>query len=42
MSDEEIGEPQGFLEFAKKIDDLGLNGNIQRGDGFIADDQFGL
>lgn len=42
VGDEEIGEPELFLEVAEEIYDLGLDGDVEGGDGFIGDDEFGV
>jgi len=42
VGNEDIGEAELVLEFFQQVDDLGLNGDIQRGDGLIADDQVGI
>ena len=39
---EHVREPELLLKVGQQIDDLGLNRNIQRRDGFIGNDEFGL
>ena len=39
MGDEEEGKPVLVLQMLKEIDDLGLDGNIQRCDRFVCDDK---
>ena len=39
VGDEEVRQPQALLELLKHIDDLGLDGDVQRGDGLVADDE---
>jgi len=41
MGNEEVGEAQLFLKVFEQVYDLGLNGDIQGRDGFVADDEFG-
>jgi len=41
MRDEEIGKPLFPLQSPEQIDNAGLNGDIQGGDDFIAQDQLG-
>src|ERR1044071_9669814 len=40
MSDEQIGKTEFGLQVLQNIQDLGLNGNIQRRNRLIADDKF--
>ena len=40
MCNEQVGQAHFFLDVLEKIDDLGLNGNIQSGDRFVTDDEF--
>ena len=40
VADEKIGQIIVLLELDKQVQDLRLDRNIQRGDGFIADQQF--
>ena len=43
VSDEEVAEPLGpVLQFFQQVDNLGLNGNIQGGDGLVADNEVGV
>ena len=42
MRDKEIGQAQLFLQVVQQVDHLGLNGHVQRGDGLVADNEFGL
>ena len=42
MADEKIGQAKLFLKILQQIDDLGLDRDIQRGDRFVADDEFGV
>ena len=42
VRDEEISNTELFLQLFKHIDDLRLDGNVQRGYGFVADDEFGI
>ena len=39
VGDEEIGQPESFLQVLQQVDDLGLDGNIQGGDRLVGDDQ---
>src|SRR5438094_779885 len=39
VSDEEIGKPESFLKLEEKVQDLCLDRHIQRGDGFVRNDQ---
>jgi hypothetical protein len=41
MGNKEVGQSQSILEVIKQIDDLGLNGNIERRNRFIAYHQVG-
>jgi hypothetical protein len=41
VGDEDAGETLGFLEIEEQVDDLGLDGDIERRDGFVGDDQAG-
>jgi hypothetical protein len=38
MGDEQVGEPELVLEALEQVDDLGLDGDIQRRDRLVADD----
>jgi len=40
VGDEEIGETQLISQVHQKVKNLGLDGYIQSGDGFIRNDQF--
>ena len=40
VRDENIGKPQPLLQVAQQIEDLRANGNVERGDRLVADDQF--
>jgi len=42
MGDDDIGQVELILQVDQKIDNLGLDGNIQGGDGFIADNDLGV
>ena len=42
VGDEEVGQAQLLLEVVKHVDDLRLNGHVQRGDGLVADDELGI
>ena len=42
VSDEEIGEVELVLEIHKEVDDLGLDGDVEGADRFIADDELGF
>ena len=42
VRDEEIGDAALLLQVLQKIDDLGLDGDVEGADGFVADDQFGF
>ena len=42
MGDEEIAETALFLKIQQQPDDLGADGDVQRGDRLIADDQLWL
>ena len=39
VGNEHIGQPLLLLQIHQKVQDLGLNGNIQSGYGFIADNE---
>ena len=39
VGNKEVGEVKFFLEVHQKIDDLGLNRDIEGADGFVADDK---
>lgn len=40
MRDEEVGKPEILLQIFQQIENLRLHGNIESGDGFVADQQF--
>ena len=42
VGDEQIGEAELLLEILQQVDDLGLDRDVQRRDGLVADDQLGL
>ena len=42
VGDEDIGKPQPVAQLGEQVDDLDLDRYVQRRDGFIAHDQFGL
>ena len=42
MRDEQVGEIETLLEVAEEVKYLSLNGNVERGDGFVANDELGL
>ena len=42
VGDKEVGQAKFLLEFDQKVDNLRLNGNIQRGDRLVADDELRL
>ena len=42
MGDEDIGEVQSLSEIEEEIDNLRLDGNVQRGHRLVGDDQAGL
>lgn len=42
MRDKEVGEGELFLEVAKEVDDLCLDGDIESSDRFIEDEEGGL
>ena len=41
MGDEQIGQMQLFLELAEQVEDLGLNGHVERRHRLVGDDQVG-
>ena len=41
VRNEEIGQPEILLQILKKIEDLRLYGDIEGGNGFVADEKFG-
>ena len=42
MADEQIGEPKLALELHEQVDDLRLDRDVERSDGFVADDELRL
>ena len=42
VRDEKVGEAEFLLQVAEEIDDLRLNRDIERRDGFVGDNHFGL
>ena len=42
VCDEDVSQPQPVLQIFQKVDDLGLNRNVQCGNRLIADDQIGV
>lgn len=42
MRDEDHGEIELVSQFEKKVQDLGLDGDVESRDGFIGDDEFGF
>ena len=42
VGDEQIGQFEVFLQFFQQIDDLRLDGDVQGGDRFVADDEPGM
>ena len=42
VGDEQVGNLAFFLEILEKIEDLRLDRDVQRADGFVADDKIGL
>ena len=42
VGDEEIGDPEFLLQLLQQIEDLGLDGDIERRGRLIGDDQLGL
>ena len=42
MGDKDVGQTLFPLQTNQQIDDLCLDGNVQSGDGLVADNQFGL
>jgi hypothetical protein len=39
--DEQVADPSVFAERAQEVEDLGLDADVQGGDGFVADQQAG-
>ena len=42
MRDEEVGQPELFLQFFQQVDHLRLDGNVQGRDRLVADDKIGV
>ncbi len=42
VGDEQVGEPEVPLEVLEEVEDLRLDGDVERGDGLVADDQLGV
>ena len=42
VRDEEIGEAEIALELGEEVDDLGADADVEGGDGFVGDDEFGV
>ncbi|VTR68114.1 hypothetical protein DESC_690051 [Desulfosarcina cetonica] len=42
VGDEQVGQLQAFLQILEQIEDLGLDGNIQGGDGLVANHEGGV
>ena len=42
VGNEQVGEPEPLLQILEKVDDLGLDRHVERGDRFVADDELGL
>ncbi len=42
VRNEQIGDAALLLEVAQQVDDLRLHGDVERADGFVADDEFGF
>ena len=42
MADKEVGQLQVPLQIVEQVDDLGLNGYVQGGNGLVADDDPGI
>ena len=42
MGDEQVGQPIFILQVLQQVQDLGLDGHVQRGDGLVADEDVGL
>ena len=40
VGDEQVGEVEFALQVVEEVDDLGLDGDVEGGDGFVGDDQF--
>ena len=42
VGDEHVGQPELALELLQQVQDLGLDRDVERGDGLVADDEVGL
>ena len=42
VGDEEVGQAVALLELGQEVQDLGLDGDVQGGDGLVGDDQPGF
>ena len=42
VGDEQIGQVALFLQLLQQVDDLRLDGHVQRGDRLVADDELGI
>ena len=42
VRDEEIGQAELLLDVREQVHDLGLDGDVERGDGLVADDKVGF
>ena len=42
MGDEDVGDSEFLLEVIEQVEDLGLDGQIQRGDRLVQDDDVGV
>jgi len=42
MGDEEVSKAEVILQLGEQVEDLGLNGNVKGGNGFVADDELGV
>ena len=42
VGDENHGQVEFFAELEQEVDDLGLNGDVERADGFVGNDEFGF
>lgn len=42
VRNEEVGDPEFFLEIEEEVEDGGLDTDVEGADGFIADDEVGL
>ena len=41
VGDEQVGQAEVGLEVGEEVEDLGLDGDVEGGDGFVADDELG-